>query len=245
MSKKFEVQEQLYTFPYHYLPTVNNEGAVRLHRQMSWGLEYLTYMTFVVELIREQRPSSLLDVGCGDGRLLHLLQNDSIQLRGIDLSSQAIALAQAFNPGLDFDCISVADLSEQYQMVTLIEVLEHISDKMIADFMVATTQRVVPDGYMLVSVPSVNIPFNKKHYRHYNLSLLQETLAPYFTLVEHWWVYRQGSFSEWLSRLLLCNGLFTLNQRHLARLIWRWHRRYNWLGDERNGRHLVALAQLK
>jgi 2-polyprenyl-3-methyl-5-hydroxy-6-metoxy-1,4-benzoquinol methylase len=245
MSSKFDLQDDLYTFPYHYLPVVAKGGSVHLHQQLSWGLEYLTYMTFAVELIRERRPESLLDVGCGDGRLLNMLQGLPIKMLGVDLSPRAISLAQAMNPNLDFLCRDVADLEEQYEMVTILEVLEHIPDETMSTFIADTAQRLKASGMLLVSAPSVNVPLNKKHYRHYDLSLLERTLFPYFEISRHWWLYRRGNLFEWLNRRLLCNSLFCLNQRHLTALIWRWHQRVNYFGSDYNGAHLIALANLR
>jgi SAM-dependent methyltransferase len=242
MSQKFDLQDNLYSFPYHYLPTINEDGVIQLHQHLSWGLEYLTYMTFIVALIKERQPGSLLDVGCGDGRLLSMLRGAISEMRGVDVSQRAIALAQAMNPDLDFVCEDVAEIMEIYQMITLVEVLEHIPDDIMPGFMENIAQRVAPSGQLLVSVPTVNVPLNQKHYRHYNLEQIQAAIDPHFIITQHWWVYRRGNLIEWLSRRLLCNGLFVLNQRHLSALIWRWHKRLNYLGSEKNGGHLIVLA---
>lgn len=245
MKTKFDIQDDLYTFPYHYLPTLGDDGVVRLHRQLAWGLEYLTYMTFAAQMIQSRQVDSLLDVGCGDGRLLHMLRGYIPRLSGVDLSPRAIALAQALNPDLDFRCADVAQIQTQYGMISLIEVLEHIPGESMAGFLHSVAQRLTASGQLLVSVPTVNVPLNPKHYRHYDLPLLQTTLAPHFEIVQHWWLYRRGNLSEWLTRRLLCNSVYALNQPHLTTLIWRWHRRKNYFGNAGNGAHLVALACLR
>lgn len=243
MKTKFDLQDDLYAFPYHYLPTLDADGAIRLHRQLAWGLEYLTYMTFVAKLVQTQGVESLLDVGCGDGRLLHMLRGQVPRLSGVDLSPRAIVLAQALNPDLDFLCADVAQIQDRYAMVSLIEVLEHIPDEPMADFLTSVAQRLDAAGQLLVSVPTVNVPLNPKHYRHYDLPMLQTTLSPHFEIAQHWWLYRQGNLSEWLARRLLCNSVYTLNQSRLTALIWRWHRRKNYFAEAGNGAHLVALAR--
>lgn len=43
-------------------------------RNLSWGYEYLSYLNFVLEKASQIGFKSLLDVGCGDGRLLYELR---------------------------------------------------------------------------------------------------------------------------------------------------------------------------
>ena len=62
-SIRFGLQESEYRFPYHYLPSFSEHGFLRLYRQLTGGLDYMTYTTFISDLIRQRRPESLLDVG--------------------------------------------------------------------------------------------------------------------------------------------------------------------------------------
>jgi len=58
-------------------------------------------MDFVSTLISKYKPSTLLDVGCGDGRLLEFLSHKNKELKqgyiGIDLCNEAILLAKVLN----------------------------------------------------------------------------------------------------------------------------------------------------
>jgi len=199
-------------------------------------------MSFVVEQITQIAPQSLLDVGCGDGRLIQWTKSTVPQVSGIDLSEQAIAFARAFNPEVAFQCADIATISGTYECVTLIEVLEHIPDEKIEEFTCNVAHLVQENGYLLVTVPTINIPLNKKHYRHYDFNLLKVTLEPCFEIEQYWWVYRRGLLERCL-RLLMVNRFYILNSSPLLALIWRIHTRKTYLADASTGAHLVSLAK--
>lgn len=243
LGEKFAAQNALYEFPYHYLPRLDGGRTPRLHRHLSWGLEYLTYMSFAVEQIAQIAPQSLLDVGCGDGRLINLVKFSVPQVYGVDLSERAIAFARAFNPDVDFKCSDIATLSGTYTLITLIEVLEHIPDEQMVGFVQNLARLLEKDGRLLVTVPTTNVPLNKKHYRHYDLDVLKATLAPYFVIEKHWWLYRRGLLERCL-RTLMANRLYILNFSPLLTIIWRIHKRETYFANALSGAHLVCLARL-
>jgi len=241
-SSKFHIQNTLYEFPYHYLPQLGEGKIPRLHRHLAWGLDYLTYISFVVSLIRELSPQSLLDIGCGDGRLISLVKSFVPKIVGVDISKQAIAFARAFNPDVEFHCVDIAKMSGVYELVTLIEVLEHIPDHEMGGFIQNVARLVKEDGHLLVTVPTVNVPLNKKHYRHYSFELLRSTLKPHFEIEKHWWLYRI-SVLERLLRKAIINRVYVLNLWPLLALIWRMHKRWIYFADTSTGAHLVCLAR--
>lgn len=244
VRSKFDVQNALYKFPYHYLSAIEQGSAVRLHRQLPWGLEYMTYISFIAELIKTHRPESLLDIGCGDGRFIYMIKRLVPIIRGIDWSEKAIAFARAFNPEVDFICDDISKISDKYGIVTLIEVLEHIPDNNIVSFIRNVSKLVQDNGFLIISVPTINVSLNKKHYRHYSFDLLQSFVKDEFEIEKHWWLYRR-CFAERIVRRVLCNSLFTLNYSPARALIWRIHKRSSYMADELTGSHLVCIAKPK
>jgi SAM-dependent methyltransferase len=239
---KFELQEQSYEFPYHYLADLEANGAIRTHRELAWGLTYMTYMSFVVGLVRELRPESLLDVGCGDGRLIHLVRTFVPRTAGVDPSARAIAFARAFNPEAELFAGDVAQIRAQYDVVTAVEVLEHVPDAEIPAFVSHLFRCTRPGGAVLISVPTLNRPVRKKHYRHYDLALLAQTLNPHGEIEKYRWLFRPG-LGVRLIGAALSNRLFLLKPPALRRLLWRLHRATSYFADARTGTHLVALAR--
>jgi 2-polyprenyl-3-methyl-5-hydroxy-6-metoxy-1,4-benzoquinol methylase len=238
---RFQQQDTLYEFPYHYLPTIDKQGAIRVHQKLAWGLEYMTYMSFIFQLIKKYTPSSLLDVGCGDGRLISMVKSSVPYVAGVDLSSNAIAFAKAFNPNIDFFCNEVSEVPGNFEMMTLIEVLEHIPASIIPSFVESLGERLHRQGILIISVPTVNLPLNSKHYCHYSLNSLSKAIQPIFRIQSHWWIYKRGLF-ERMIRTLLNNQLYTLNSTLVCSNIWRLHKRISYFADSSSGSHLICLA---
>lgn len=73
--------------------------------------------------------SSVLDIGCGDGALLHhLAKTRNIQGEGIEISEKAVELARL--KGIKVDRVSITEenfkLDETYDYIIFSEVLEHL-----------------------------------------------------------------------------------------------------------------------
>ena len=74
-----------------------------------------------------------LDVGCGGGYFTYELYRRGADVIGIDYSKYAIEFAKTRFPNIDFRIISAYDLDvlspESFDLVTMIDVIEHISDQ--------------------------------------------------------------------------------------------------------------------
>jgi len=68
-----------------------------------------------------------LDVGCGDGFFLELLRDLGFQrLSGIDLSNPMVSRARGKGLGVEKGNIYELDNNEDYDVILLIDVLEHL-----------------------------------------------------------------------------------------------------------------------
>src|SRR5690242_20909840 len=85
-----------------------------------------------------------LDVGCGAGLLAEPLARLGAQVTGIDASSEVIAVARlhAADAGLEIDYRAgdVQALEGQFDLVTAMEVIEHVADP--AAFLKALARRL-------------------------------------------------------------------------------------------------------
>ena len=239
---KFERQDRQYAFPYHHLPHFVDGIGVR-SRALGWGLEYLCYSLELKNRVEDLNPRSVLDVGCGDGRFLGLLTDVVERKLGIDLSERAINLARAFRPDLDYRVCDVRDVEERFDVVTLIEVLEHVPDEIMTKFLNSVVERLRPGGSLLVSVPSKVMPFVKKHFRHYDEELLRETLdragLPVDAVKIDFLVPQKPKFWIWLIEKLAYNRAWTFECRPVQTFLWRsmWRDRFT---THDNGRHLLC-----
>ena len=174
MNEKFQLQDSEYEFPYHHIPHFGKNGIPSKIRFLAWGFEYLCYMKHVRDTVLGFKPSSLLDVGCGDGYFLGSIGSAIPRTCGADLSERGIALAKAIHANIDYKCIDAAKLDEQFDVVTAIETLEHIPDDVLPSFVQTLADRTKSGGHIVITVPSVNLPMAKKHYRHYDAALLKK-----------------------------------------------------------------------
>jgi len=239
VDDKFALQDEQYQFPYHHIPHFHGEYPSNI-RRLGWGLEYLCYLRILVERVRELAPGSLLDVGCGDGRFLGLIGAQVPRRKGVDLSSSAIGFARAFHPEVQFEAVDAAELTEQFDAVTSIETLEHVPDESVGGFLRTLAAR--SREHVLISVPTTAVPLNKKHYRHYDLELLErqvaESKAP-LALVGHEFIYR-GSRLMTALRWATSNRLWTLEIAAVQDLAWRYVWKRLRTATARDGHHLLA-----
>jgi 2-polyprenyl-3-methyl-5-hydroxy-6-metoxy-1,4-benzoquinol methylase len=108
------------------------------------------------ELLDRAAPSSLLDVGCGEGVLVHrwATRLPAARLVGIDLEEESIqdGWAQRRAPNLEYRVMEAASLpfaDGEFELASAIEVLEHLPDP---EHTVGEMARCAR-GHLLVSVP--------------------------------------------------------------------------------------------
>jgi 2-polyprenyl-6-hydroxyphenyl methylase / 3-demethylubiquinone-9 3-methyltransferase len=97
-----------------------------------------------------------LDVGCGAGLLTEPLARLGAKVSGIDASPEVIAVARehAATMGLaiDYGAGDVAELGGLFDLVTAMEVIEHVADP--ATFIAALAKRLAPGGLLIMSTPN-------------------------------------------------------------------------------------------
>lgn len=97
-----------------------------------------------------------LDVGCGAGLLAEPLARLGARVTGIDASPDVISVARehSANVGLEIDYRvgGVEHLEGTFDLVTAMEVIEHVADPGI--FLNALSRRVAPGGLLIMSTPN-------------------------------------------------------------------------------------------
>lgn len=239
-NPKFELQDNQYEFPYHYLAFMDAKTP-QIKRTLGWGFEYLTYVNVVHEEISKLKYKNILDVGCGDGYLLNNLETKS-EKYGIDLSEKAIMFANAFSKDTKFEIKDLFTLEEKYDLISLIEVLEHIPNDFVKPFMTQVLSLVEKDGHFIISVLTTVIPLNKKHYRHYDEELLSEHIEKFgdVELVSEKRIYKETTLSRFIKRILN-NRIWSINSKYILNKFWQWHLNNNVKADKQSGYHIVRI----
>jgi 2-polyprenyl-3-methyl-5-hydroxy-6-metoxy-1,4-benzoquinol methylase len=237
MTTKEEKQENQYHFPYHHL-THETNGALYIFRHLFWGLEHLTYITFVIEQIKQHQPNTLADVGCGEGRIIAELQPHFAreQLAGYDISERAIGFAKAFTPHITFAThnIVAAPLATTYDAIVSCEVIEHIKPNEVDQYAKHIADSLKPGGTLFLTTPTTNIPTSAKHYQHFTQETLMAHLAPYFSIEEVVYLNQMNRTTSLLSRLL-ANRFYLSNWPWLNSLVLATYRRRYLIGNEKTG----------
>lgn len=245
MEKKQKTQEDEYSFPYHYVPQFSDFS---ISYCWTWGLQYISALEYILKEVEKIEFENLCDVGAGDGRLVSELTKmfSDKDIEGFDYSEKAIALAKALNPECKYRCLDIFNekIASQYDIVTLIEVFEHIPLELAKDFAGRVISLVRPGGYLLITVPHKNKPLQDKHFQHFTLEKLKEYFIGQMEIVEEVYFERRSK-SLYFTRLMLSNKHFILNNRKLKNFLYkRYLEKHFYATDKNCGRIYMKLKKL-
>lgn len=115
--------------------------------------------TFVLSRIR--RTGRLLDIGCGNGRILHLARQDGWHVQGLELSAHLTERVHAtlgvpveVSDFLLYDIRQSNVAQEGFDLVLLRHVLEHLPDPILAMEKIRGLLR--PGGYAVLEFPNID-----------------------------------------------------------------------------------------
>lgn len=240
-DEKFAIQEARYVFPYHHLVDFEKFSNYKVSL---WGIEYYGYMNKIIDIIKRSNFNSLIDVGCGDGKMIFEIMKFSKDKRvvGTDLSEKAIRFAKAFNyeNGAEFYCGDFSEIKEKFDIVTLIETIEHIPDEQVERFISNIHDRLNQGGALIISVPTDNVPLAAKHYRHYNLKLLCKQFHKFEVektcyLIKNNMLYK---FIVRLSRKFCCSNIIRQVSLFLSK-------KFLFNANKKNAVHIICVFKKK
>ena len=241
-----QIQEKQYNFPYHYIPTFS-EGEFSLVRKYNYGFRYTCSMNFIISIIKKYNFKSLCDVGTGDGRLIYELSThfEDKDIVGVDYSENAINLAKAMNPGLNFQKIDVGNrkIEKQFDLLTLIEVFEHIEPNKCINFVKSLNSILKSNGHLILTVPHSNVPLIKKHFQHFTASSLNMYFEKYFKVKQIVYIEKRNIIEFAINKLLI-NKYIILNHKYLLRSIYKYYCNHLFFAEENKcGRILMVLEK--
>jgi 2-polyprenyl-6-hydroxyphenyl methylase / 3-demethylubiquinone-9 3-methyltransferase len=97
-----------------------------------------------------------LDVGCGAGLLAEPLARLGAKVTAIDAAPEVIAVARDHAAGqgfaIDYRHTAVEDVDGRFDLVTSMEVVEHVADP--KAFLASLAERLAPAGLLILSTPN-------------------------------------------------------------------------------------------
>lgn len=212
-SAEQKQQAKQYWLPYHHIPRIV-DGNFTQTFDFFWGHKYLHLLEFIQNTVKELPYRSHMDFGCGDGRLLTYMYAAQSECRavGIDMDSRAITYAKLLSSdSIEFICQDVMTCTETFDVITAIEVFEHIPPDMLPGIIDFLYSRLNPGGRLIFTVPSTNLPLSKKHYQHFNEQLLHKYFS-HINLQKTGWLCSTGRRDRFLQKML-SNRFFLLNNK--------------------------------
>jgi 2-polyprenyl-3-methyl-5-hydroxy-6-metoxy-1,4-benzoquinol methylase len=167
----------------------------------------------VLEQLRQRKPSSVVDLGCGGGQLLDEVRHALPQARlvGIDLSERQIADNRAHRPDIRWLTANLeqpgewpADDRQRYAAVTAVEVIEHLDHPEI--FLKNARALLAPGGFLLLSTQSGTVGETERrvgHRRHFTPQAISALLDAAGFAVERVWNtgFPFHDLSKWYANL--------------------------------------------
>ena len=185
-----------YKLPYHWIRDP-------LHRD---SVIYFGYGQVVLDELPSP-PASVLDAGCGDGRISFEIVNGDYTVTGVDCLELPILYARTMVPQGRF---LVADLRQdlvanyglhhgQFDAVVMVEVYEHIPPEDCPGVLANLRKVLRAGGILIVSVPSRLLLPSKLHYRHFDRGEFEQELeAAGFRIRKMIYQHRFDYFTSWL-----------------------------------------------
>ena len=160
-DKIFIKQDNLYNFPYHYLPQKYSGNIFKPFRVHFWLYDYIFLINYLKKKILNFKHDKFLDFGCGDGRFINEFQKSTDnKLYGYEISEKARLFFKAFNP----DSILINDFDELkkyehfFDAVNFSEVIEHILDD--NNFFENLVRSTKSGGHIIITSPHLDSYIN-------------------------------------------------------------------------------------
>ena len=152
----------------------------------------------ITSILRKNKVKSLIDLGCGTGKLSIDLAKNGFKVSGLDISERLIKKARqnGKDAKLDIDFhigdIERLKINKRFDCVIISEVLEHIKDDV--SVMKSVRKLLNEDGKLFISVPALEALRHERdeclgHLRRYSKKELKTKLkkAGFKVLRIKWW----------------------------------------------------------
>jgi SAM-dependent methyltransferase len=151
------------------------------YEQAEYTRKYL--LPYLQKNLQSFHTMKVLEVGCAEGGLLEVLQEIGMDATGLELLEERARIATQKNPNLRvvvgdiMDEALPAKIGEQFDLVIMREVIEHIPDKYAAFKNLDLLTK--PNGFLFISFPPKYSPFAG----HQQIAKSPLKLIPYLHII--------------------------------------------------------------
>jgi 2-polyprenyl-3-methyl-5-hydroxy-6-metoxy-1,4-benzoquinol methylase len=124
-----------------------------------WARPYATYLS---GWLPQDPSAAILDLACGNGRLLHYFQRQGYsRLSGVDISTEQVALARQVTPDVEeANVLAFLDAHPgQYDLITALDLIEHLGKDEVLQFLDGCYRALRPGGRLILQTPNGDSPF--------------------------------------------------------------------------------------
>ncbi len=174
----------------------NKFGGERLESKSSLSRNNLLEHLARYQMVEGDKGSLVLDIGCGAGHGSNILSKKFSEVKGVDISSEAIEYAREnwSQQNIEFIVGSALNIpfdKETFDIVTAFEVFEHIEDW--RSFLLEVKRVLKKDGVLFISTPNKDMyspgtkkPINPHHFFEMTVPEFRAALQEFFDIKDFW-----------------------------------------------------------
>jgi len=137
-----------------------------------WGRAYDTYLK---DWLPARKDMAILEVACGNGRLLHFFKKRGyVNLTGVDISMEQVRLAkQVLENVVEANLLNFLDSTEKkYDVVIGLDIIEHFHKDEVLHFLESSYKVLKPDGRIILQTVNGDSPWSSSiHYSDFTHEL--------------------------------------------------------------------------
>ena len=127
-------------------------ASIEVYLEFDQEVKYL-YET-IKDIVVSKEPSTLIDIGCGQGEFCKLISSCGIKSFGVDLSAKQIEIAKA--KGVDAQAIDIKDIDQKYDCATAVfDVINYLPKDYIEQFLKHSYNLLNDGGYFIFDINSL------------------------------------------------------------------------------------------